>query len=98
MQFLLVNTILILCNPAPNPLCQVWLRISSTGEGVGGGILELKIAMNIFMVYRTSKNIKGFVKCFREAFVMKKLISVLGIFLLNLFIFTSLSLALSHFF
>jgi len=49
--------------------------------------------MNIFMVYRTSKNIKGFVKCFREVFVMKKLISVLGIFLLNLFIFTSLSLA-----
>jgi hypothetical protein len=58
-----------------------------------GGCLELKIAMNIFMVYRMPKNIKGFIKCFEEVFIMKKLISILGIFLLNLFILTSLSFA-----
>ncbi|MDI6754440.1 MAG: DUF1156 domain-containing protein, partial [Thermodesulfobacteriota bacterium] len=27
----------ILCNPAPNPLCQVWVRISPEGEGIEPG-------------------------------------------------------------
>jgi hypothetical protein len=36
MLFLLVNTILILCNPAPNPLCQVWVKSDLKGEGMGG--------------------------------------------------------------
>jgi hypothetical protein len=35
MLFLLNNTILILCNLAPEhfPLCQVWLKTSPEGEG-----------------------------------------------------------------
>jgi len=69
------------------------LRHSLEGENEGRRILELEIAMHIFIVYRRPKNIKGFVKYFREVFIMNKLISTLGIFLLNLFIFTSLCFA-----
>jgi hypothetical protein len=41
MLFLLSNIIPILCNPAPDPRCQVWVKISLRG-GVGGVQVKVK--------------------------------------------------------
>ena len=44
MQSLRNKIILILFNPAPNPLCQVWVKISLAGGDKGEGEGDFRLS------------------------------------------------------